>query len=55
MIQGAAIKSLVNIYTYEEEHFETQAINLKKLYYTYNAKSLVIDANGLKPSPCKTL
>lgn len=45
--QGTALKSLVNIYTYEAEHFETQAINLKKLYYKYKAKIISIDANGL--------
>lgn len=28
-------------------HLEDQAIELKKLYYKYNAKRLVIDANGL--------
>ena len=31
--QGAALKSLVNIYTYEAEDFETQSINIKKLYF----------------------
>lgn len=45
--QGASLKSLVNIYTWEEEHFETQAINIKRLYYKYRARSAVIDANGL--------
>ena len=45
--QGSAIKSLVNIYTYEDEHFEDQAIKIKKLYYKYNARRLVIDGNGL--------
>ncbi len=45
--QGTALKSLVNIYTYEAEHFETQAINLKKLFYKYKAKIISIDANGL--------
>ena len=45
--QGASLKSVVNIYTYNEEHFETQAINLKKLYYKYKARKLVIDGNGL--------
>ena len=44
---GAAIKSLVNIYTFSDEHFETQAIQLKKLYYKYKARRLVIDGNGL--------
>ena len=45
--QGAAIKTLVNIYTFTDEHFEDQAIKLKKLFYKYNARRLVIDANGL--------
>ena len=44
---GGAIKSLVNIYTFSDEHFEDQAIKLKKLFYKYKAKRLVIDANGL--------
>jgi hypothetical protein len=38
---------LVNIYTWEAEHFGTQAINLKKLYYKYKARAIAIDANGL--------
>lgn len=46
-LQGAGLKSLVNIYTYDAEDFEEQAINLKKLYYKYKARQLVIDANGL--------
>jgi hypothetical protein len=46
-IQGTAIKSLVCIYTFDAEHFETQAINLKKLFYKYKAKIISIDANGL--------
>lgn len=45
--QGPAIKSLVNIYTMSDEHFEDQAIKLKKLYYKYKARTIVIDANGL--------
>ena len=45
--QGASIKTLVNIYTLTDEHFEDQAIKLKKLFYKYNARRLVIDANGL--------
>lgn len=47
-IQGSSIKSLVNIYTYEAEHFEEQAIHIKKLYYKYKAQRLAIDANGVK-------
>ena len=44
---GAAYKSLVNIYTFADEHFEDQAIRLKRLYYEYKARRLVLDANGL--------
>ena len=45
--QGASIKTLVNIYVLTDEHFEDQCIELKKLFYKYNAKRLVIDGNGL--------
>jgi hypothetical protein len=45
--QGSSIKTLVNIYSLEAEHFGIQAINLKKLYYKYKAKAIAIDANGL--------
>ena len=45
--QGGAIKSLVNMYTFEDVHFEDQAIKLKKLYYKYKARRMVIDGNGL--------
>ena len=44
---GPAIKSLVNIYTMSDAHFEDQAKKLKNLYYKYKARRLVIDANGL--------
>lgn len=44
---GVLLKSLVNIYTLHDEHFEDQAIALKQLYYRYKARRLVIDANGL--------
>lgn len=51
---GSAIKSLVNIYTYDEQHFETQAIHIKTLYYKYKARAIALDANGLtKTSSCK--
>ena len=46
-IQGASLKTLVNIYTYDAEDFEVQAINLKKLYYKYKARVIALDANGL--------
>ena len=45
--QGSSIKSLVNIYTLTDAHFEDQAIKLKNLYYKYNARRLILDANGL--------
>jgi ribonucleoside-diphosphate reductase alpha chain len=44
---GPAIKSLVNIYSYERAHFGDQALAIKKLYYKYNAKRVIIDGNGL--------
>lgn len=44
---GEPIKSLVNIYTMNDTHFEDQAIKLKKLYYKYKSRRIVIDANGL--------
>jgi len=46
-VQGAALKTLVNLFSYEAEDFEQQAINIKKLFYKYKAKIAVIDANGL--------
>jgi hypothetical protein len=45
--QGSALKSLVNIYTYDAEDFEQQAIKIKKLFYKYKARVCAIDANGL--------
>lgn len=45
--QGADIKTVTNIFTFDAEHFEDQAIHLKRLYYKYNAEKMVIDANGI--------
>ena len=45
--QGTAIKSLVNLYTFEDMHMEDQVINIKKLFYKYNARRVIIDANGV--------
>ena len=45
--QGAAIKSLVNLYTFDAEHFEEQAIHIKRLYYRYKARKIALDTNGL--------
>lgn len=46
-VQGASLKTLVNIYTYDAEDFEVQSINIKKLFYKYKARVAAIDANGL--------
>ena len=46
-VQGASLKTLVNIYTYDAEDFEVQSINIKKLFYKYKARIAAIDANGL--------
>ena len=45
--KGAALKSLVNMYSYEAEDFEAQAIHIKKLFYAYKARQVAIDANVL--------
>ena len=46
-VQGSSIKTLVNLYSFEEEHFEDQAIKIKQLYFKYKARICAIDANGL--------
>ena len=35
------------MYTFDDEHFETQAAKMKRLFFKYNARCLVVDANGL--------
>ena len=45
--QGVSLKQLINIYTFSDEHFEDQAIKVKKLFYKYKAKRLIVDGNGL--------
>lgn len=44
---GTALKNIVNIYTLENTHFEEQAIFIKKLFFQYNARRVVLDGNGL--------
>lgn len=44
---GLSMKTLVNLYTLEDDHFEDQAIAIKKLFYKYKARTIVLDANGL--------
>lgn len=45
--KGIPIKQIVNIYTYEAEHFGLQAMKLKRLFNEYKCKIAVIDGNGL--------
>ena len=45
--QGTSIKTVVNLFTFDDEHFEDQAIAIKKLYYKFKARKVVIDGNGL--------
>lgn len=40
-------KRIVNIYSFEEEHFGMQALKLKRLFQQYHCKVAVIDGNGL--------
>lgn len=44
---GVGIKSLVNIITYDSEHFELQALEIKRQYMKYYPKYIAIDGNGL--------
>lgn len=49
--RGGAQKNLVNIFTYDAEHFGIQAMKIKKLYYSFNPKAIVVDGNGLILAP----
>lgn len=46
-VQGPDLKTLVNIYTFEAQHFQTQSIKIKQLYYKYKPRRIAIDAAGL--------
>ncbi len=46
-LQGVAHKTLVNIYTFEAEHFGQQSIDIKRLYYKYKPRRIAVDGNGL--------
>lgn len=37
----------MNIFTFDEEHFEQQSINIKKIFYAFQARKIALDANGL--------
>lgn len=45
--QGSSLKSIVCFHSKEGSIMREQAIWLKRLYYKYKARSLVIDGNGL--------
>lgn len=45
--QGQDVKSVINFYSMTAEHFGKQSIFLKQLYFKYQARALVVDANGL--------
>lgn len=45
--KGVGIKSLVNIITFDSEHFGEQANEIKRQYNNYMPKYIVVDANGL--------
>ena len=46
-VQGSALKSVVNFYSMEAEHFGIQAIEIKKIFFRYKARCIAIDANGI--------
>lgn len=46
-LEGAAYKYLVNIYTMEDEHFESQSIRIKNIAERFGVDKIIIDANGL--------
>ena len=45
--QGISTKTLVNMFTYHNEHFEDQSIALKRLFYKYKARAIIVDGNGM--------
>lgn len=44
---GVSQKHVVNLFTYDAEHFGEQSIHIKRLYHKYKCRIAVIDANGL--------
>lgn len=47
VIGSIGTKHEVAIYTFENMHFEEQAIEIKALYYKYLPKQVIIDGNGI--------
>lgn len=44
---GLPTKQIVNLYSYDEEHFGLQSIKIKKIFKEYNCRVAVVDGNGL--------
>lgn len=44
---GVAAKQIVNIFTFEEDHFGMQSIKIKRLFNQYKCNIAVVDGNGL--------
>ena len=44
---GVPIKQIVNLYSFDEEHFRAQAIKIKRIFKQFKCKIAVIDGNGL--------
>lgn len=44
---GLPVKELVNLYSFDEEHFGLQAIKIKKIFRDFNCRVAVVDGNGL--------
>ena len=44
---GVPLKQIVNLYSFDEEHFRAQAIKIKQLFKQYHCKVAMIDGNGL--------
>ena len=44
---GVNNKQIVNIFTYDAEHFGEQSIHIKRLYHKYKCRIAVVDGNGI--------
>ena len=44
---GLPVKEIVNLYSFDEEHFGLQAIKIKRIFRDYKCRVAVVDGNGL--------
>ncbi len=44
---GVPRKQIVNLFSYEAEHFALQSIHIKRIFNQFNCRAAVIDGNGL--------